>query len=176
MPEANPDWRAASAPGRWRGVVIHHTATSGGNADSIDRFHKNVNRWENGMGYHFLIGNGRGMEDGEVAVGRRWREQSRMNGSHVIMDDAVKESLFAAPRAARGNEFAIGVALVGNFQAELPTPSQLAALLCLLSFLRKECGFGPDAIVGHGAVSAGGTDCPGRGLLVDEIVSALSRP
>ncbi|MDR2391693.1 MAG: peptidoglycan recognition protein family protein [Planctomycetota bacterium] len=176
MPEADPDWRVASAPGRWRGVVIHHTATSGGNAEGIDRFHKTVNRWENGLGYHFLIGNGKGMGDGEVAVGRRWREQSRMNGSHVVMTDAAKGGVFNMPHTAKGNEFAIGVALVGNFQIGLPTPSQLAALLCLLSFLRKEYGFGADAIVGHGAVSASGTDCPGRGLLVDEIILVLSRP
>ncbi|MDR1533543.1 MAG: peptidoglycan recognition protein family protein [Planctomycetota bacterium] len=176
LPAPDPAWAVEARPDRWRGIVLHHTATEGGDPDGIDRFHRTANRWENGLGYHFLIGNGKGMNDGEVVAGRRWREQEKLPGAHVIMDDALKKSLFGAPGDSQANDFAIGVALVGNFQNALPTPAQLAALLTLLNFLRSEYNLGLTSIFGHGQVSAGKTDCPGKGLLLDEILLALANP
>jgi hypothetical protein len=176
LPAHDPAWRAGTRPDRWRGIVVHHTATDGGDPAGIDRHHREVNHWENGMGYHFLIGNGKGMADGEVATSRRWREQDGLNGAHVIMADQAKETLFNAPRDAKGNDFAIGVALVGNFERDWPTPAQLASLRALLTYLRHEYGIGLTAIAGHGQVAAGGTACPGRLLLLDEVILALANP
>ena len=172
-PRPVPEWRAAARSGRWLGIVVHHTATAGGSPESIDRHHRETNKWKNGLGYHFLIGNGRGMGDGEVAVGKRWSGQDGLDGSHVVMADAAKEIFFGAPRSASGNSFAIGVALVGDFREAPPSAAQLASLRSLLGFLGKEYGIKPTAIVGHGLVSASGTLCPGRCLPVEEVAASL---
>ncbi len=54
----DPAWKAAAAPGRWTQIVVHHTGTAAGTPAAIDRNHREVRKWENGLGYHFLIGNG----------------------------------------------------------------------------------------------------------------------
>ncbi len=158
---ADPSWRVASAPGRWRGIVIHHTAGAQGSVASLDRYHREENKWPNGLGYHFLIGNGNGMGDGEIAVGPRWEKQ--LDGAHVRMKGT-----------AEGNSFSIGVALVGNFESVLPSPRQLAALRGVLRFLVEEYGISSSAIAGHGEVAERYTACPGRLLFVDEVVRSLS--
>lgn len=153
-------WRVKATPGRWRNIVVHHTATEKGDPDSMDRFHREVRKWENGLGYHFLIGNGNGLADGEVFPSRRWREQ--LDGAHVKMQGH-----------SNGNSFAIGVALVGNFENGIPTPKQLASLRGLLHFLMMEYGIMHGEVVGHGAVAAKHTLCPGKYFYLDEVVKSL---
>lgn len=153
-------WRVKATPGRWRNIVLHHTATEKGDPEAIDRFHREVRKWENGLGYHFLIGNGNGLADGEVYPSRRWREQ--LDGAHVQMQGH-----------SNGNSFAIGVALVGNFEERIPTPRQLASLRGLLHFLMMEYGIMHGEVVGHGDVAAKHTLCPGSFFYLDEVVKSL---
>ena len=168
---AESAWKVAARPGRWLGVVIHHTDTDGGSPEAIDRYHKENNKWENGLGYHFVIGNGKGMRDGEVAVGRRWLEQDKLDGAHVKkISDAMRLS-FRMPEKVTPNASLIGVALVGNFEQYLPTARQLASLKGLLAFLRSEYRIAPNTVVGHGNVN--NTLCPGQFFFVNEVVSAL---
>ncbi len=174
--KADPAWKVAAKPGRWRGIVIHHTATDGGSPESIDRNHREQRKWENGLGYHFLVGNGNGMKNGEVAMSRRWLEQEKLDGAHLKMSDAAKAKIFGMPPSSQANSFTIGVSLVGNFDKTLPTPEQLASLRGLLVFLRQEYGIGLAAIVGHGDVSLEPTACPGHWFFVDEVILALANP
>ncbi len=162
LPAVRPEsaWRVRATPGRWRNIVVHHTATKTGSAESIDRYHREVNKWENGLGYHFIIGNGHGMDDGEVAMSRRWREQ--LDGAHVRMKGTGK-----------ANSWSIGIALVGNFEEEVATPRQLAALRGLLAFLLQEYGIKNEEIVGHGQVSVNFTACPGKLFFLDEVLKTL---
>ncbi len=153
-------WRVPARPGRWRMIVVHHTAAPRGSVASIDRYHREENKWPNGLGYHFLIGNGDGMADGEVAPGPRWEKQQ--DGAHVRMKGTD-----------RGNSFSIGVALVGNFEERVPSARQLSALRGLLRFLADEYGIPPGAIVGHGQVSERHTACPGKLFFMDEVVNSL---
>ncbi len=162
--DARPEWIVDSQIGRWRSIVLHHSATESGNPESFDKYHREVNKWENGLGYHFVIGNGNGMADGEVAVGHRWRDQ--LDGAHV----RGKES------EGNANSFSIGICLVGNFNNSLPTARQLASLKGLLAFLRREYGIGLAAIVGHNAAAVGNTDCPGKFFFVEEVALALANP
>lgn len=155
-----PSWRVKANPGRWRNIVVHHTATERGDPVAIDRFHREVKKWENGLGYHFLIGNSDGLGDGEVYPSRRWLEQ--LDGAHVQMRGHTN-----------GNTFAIGVALVGNFEESMATPRQLASLRGLLHFLMMEYGIMHSEVVGHGDVSAKHTACPGKYLYLDEVVKSL---
>jgi N-acetyl-anhydromuramyl-L-alanine amidase AmpD len=162
----DPAWKVAATPGRWTQIVVHHTGTAAGTAESIDRNHREVRKWENGLGYHFLIGNGKRddagqkMDDGEVHMSRRWREQ--LDGAHVRMKDTKK-----------GTSFSIGIALVGNLEETPPTPAQVSALHYLLAFLTAEYGIPKERIVGHGDVSAQYTACPGAKLPLGEIVGGL---
>ncbi|MBP8645711.1 MAG: N-acetylmuramoyl-L-alanine amidase [Syntrophobacteraceae bacterium] len=130
---------------RWTHIVIHHTATDIGKAILIHRSHHDRGFWH-GLGYHFLIDNGTlGKGDGQIEEAPRWIKQQ--TGAHC--------------KANGMNEKAIGIALVGNFNEDLPTPRQLDSLLYLLDLLTKYYRIPPDHILGHRDVPGANTDCPG---------------
>ena len=43
---------------RWQFIVVHNSGTRQGNARVFDYYHKHVRRMQNGLAYHFVIGNG----------------------------------------------------------------------------------------------------------------------
>ncbi len=130
---------------RWDTIVIHHSASDTGNAQLFDRYHRNVNRWDE-MGYHFVIGNGRGSGDGVVEVGSRWFKQK--HGAHCKTPDN------------HYNNHGIGICLVGDFRNVPPSDAQMASLTRLVRFLAGACGIPPQNIVTHRGVT-GRTVCPG---------------
>ncbi len=136
--------RAWTVPLRmaWRYIVIHHSATSSGNAAKFDVEHKQRG-WE-GLGYDFVIDNGSGGPDGAVEVGFRWREQKV--GAH------------AGPGSPR-NKDGIGICLVGDFTKTRPTPAQMRSLSRLCNFLSSLCGIPRENYLLHGDVRQ--TTCPG---------------
>jgi N-acetyl-anhydromuramyl-L-alanine amidase AmpD len=142
----------------WQYIVLHHTATDSGSVDSIDRAHRERtdaggNPWR-GIGYHFVIGNGNGMADGEVQPTFRWMDQSA--GAHA--------------GHAEYNSFGIGICLVGNFEEHPPTPAQIAATKRLVAELKAVFEIDSTAVLRHGDVKA--TECPGRLFPYDEIAHA----
>lgn len=144
--DAEAGWEPPVTMQRWTHIIVHHSATHNGSAELFDHYHRNVRCWENGLGYHFVIGNGTGTRDGHVEVGHRWKEQ--ITGAHV---------------GGRNNIGKIGVCLVGNFDREEPTPRQRLALLKLVRFLQVRCGIRARRVQGHcEVVRAGYTHCPGR--------------
>ena len=149
--------RPAVRSGRWKYIIVHHSATPVGSAKGMDRYHREERRMENGLAYHFVIGNGRGMKDGEVAVGERWTKQ--LNGGHLS-----KESL---------NEVAIGVCLVGDFSKTSPTRSQLDSLEALLESLMRRTGLRPAAIQTHKQIHPRHTECPGKRFNLDAVKRRL---
>lgn len=138
--------RAPVRSGRWKYIVIHHSATSVGSAKSMDAYHRRQRHMENGLAYHFVIGNGRGMKDGEIVVGNRWTKQ--LNGGHLS-----RESL---------NEVSIGICLVGNFNNTKPTRKQIDSLEALLEALMKRCRLSAKSIETHKQIQPKHTECPGR--------------
>lgn len=139
----------------WRYVVLHHTATAGGSEASIEAAHRQRGMFR-GMAYHFLIGNGHGLGDGAVVAGRRWRQQ--LPGAHVA--SALREP----ERGALYDEVAVGIALVGDLEAQGPTAAQRRALRELLSALQGRFHIDAAHVLGHGAVRGAHTACPGRRL------------
>jgi N-acetylmuramoyl-L-alanine amidase len=131
---------------QWKYIVIHHTATWKGSARTINRTHGDRGFW-NGLGYHFLIDNGTLWKgDGQIEMSPRWiRQQS---GAHC--------------KACDMNARAVGIALVGNFNYEKPTPNQLQSLSFLLSVLARYYGLPCANILAHGQVPGAKTECPGR--------------
>jgi hypothetical protein len=140
----------------WRHIVIHHSATATGSAASFDREHRERG-WE-GLGYHFVIGNGTGTGDGQVEVGYRWRNQQR--GAHA--------------GNLEYNEYGIGICLVGDFETGYPTARQLASLRALVRFLQARCGISTASIIGHSHVPGKETRCPGRNFSVAAFRAGLA--
>ena len=155
--ETDPVWPAEVPLRDWNFIVIHHTATPGGSVAVIDAAHRRRtdaagNHWR-GIGYHFLIGNGLGMADGEIAPTFRWTGQQ--DGAHAGVTTY--------------NKTGIGIALVGNFEQNPPTPAQLAAVKTLVAELSRQHEIDRTHVVGHGSVKA--TACPGRLLPLAEIAA-----
>lgn len=144
--------RARVEAGRWRQIVGHHSATRHGNAEIYDRNHRRRGM-QNGLAYHFVIGNGVDSGDGEVEVGPRWLEQ--MDGGHV--------------RDRRVNAEGIGICVVGNFEEERPTVRQLAAFRSLVSYLGGTTLGGRYRFRVHKEVDRNHTVCPGRNFPVAQL-------
>lgn len=143
----------------WKYLVLHHTATTSGDVESIHQSHlknkdRSGNRWL-GIGYHFVIGNGDGMPDGEIAPTFRWHQQ--LPGAHA----GNKEF----------NDCGIGIVLVGNFAKKPPTEAQVSATKRLVSDLANEFVIESSCIIGHGTVRA--TECPGRYFPMDVVKKGL---
>ncbi len=109
---------------RWRFIIVHNSGTRQGNARIFDYYHKHVRRMQNGLAYHFVIGNGTSSGDGEIEVGNRWTRQ--INGGHVHSDYL--------------NNISLGICLVGDFNRDQPTRAQLGACEELIRYLRARCG------------------------------------
>jgi len=133
-------------PQRWKHLIVHHSATPTGNAAKFDGYHRQARHMENGLAYHFLIGNGTDSGDGEIEIGPRWRKQLR--GGHVA--------------SLAYNENSIGVCLIGNFEKQRPTQRQLAALIELLGHLKHDLLDGKPRLFLHREVKGERTLCPGR--------------
>jgi murein DD-endopeptidase MepM/ murein hydrolase activator NlpD len=133
--------------GRWTHLVIHHSGIEEGNAQAYDGAHRRRGM-ENGLAYHFVIGNGRDSGDGEIEVGTRWRTQ--LFGGHV--------------RSQAMNDHGIGICLVGNFEKRSPGKRQLAALHALVEHLRGPGlpGAAVAKVTVHRWVDRNHTVCPGR--------------
>jgi len=133
-------------PSRWKYIVVHHSATSRGNAKDMDRYHREKRHMENGLAYHFVIGNGKGAPNGAIEVGRRWSAQ--LNGGHL-----ASEAL---------NAKSIGICLVGDFNKTYPTEQQMRSLHALIHYLCLQCGLGASAIKTHRQINTKPTQCPGK--------------
>jgi N-acetyl-anhydromuramyl-L-alanine amidase AmpD len=168
---AGPEWRFIS-PVRsqiegpkdrlrdWEYIVVHHSGTSGGNAKIFDYYHAEERGMENGMAYHFVIGNGTDSGDGQIEVGNRWRRQ--IQGGHL-----ASETL---------NEIAIGICLVGDFSRSRLGPRQTASLIELVQYLRKMM---PDQRLKfrtHREINTRPTECPGRLFPTQALREILNQP
>jgi len=152
---ADPEWDVPIAR-EWRHIVIHHSAGSSGSASAFDKAHRE--RGWDGLGYHFVIGNGSLSGDGEVEVGYRWKRQ--MQGAHA--------------GNAEYNQAGVGICLVGDFQnGGRPTTAQLAAVRRLTRFLQVKCGIPTYEVIGHGNVPGKSTECPGRALDMGDFRASL---
>ena len=136
----------------WRWIVIHHSATPGGTAAGIDHEHRDIRGWE-GIGYHLLIGNGRGTTAGRIEATFRWRSQE--TGAH------------AGPSPAQQpyNELGIGVCMIGDYRHSPPSLLVEQRVVELCALLIRNCpGLSVESIIGHGDVPGKNTECPGAAV------------
>ncbi|MGC3959409.1 MAG: N-acetylmuramoyl-L-alanine amidase [Verrucomicrobiota bacterium] len=153
----------ATAPvkaGRWRYIVIHHAAVDEGTMQALDRYHREQRHMENGLAYHFLIGNGNGMADGAIGVGNRWKKQ--LDGGHL--------------HSATQNQMALGICLIGNFDQDRPTEKQMQSLEALTRALMKRCQLSASAVKTHQQINVVSTRCPGKYFPTRDFLNRLKQP
>jgi hypothetical protein len=115
-------------PARWKYIYIHHSGTATGNALTLgDAGHD-----QNGMGDHFVIGNGDGAVDGEIQIGQRWNRQI---------------SALPPSGATEIDPACISICLVGDFDRTVPTPTQLRRLGQLVGALQGQLHIRQDSIL-----------------------------
>jgi len=149
-------WQPQATEKKWIYVVVHHSATDSGSVDSIDAEHRSRkdslgNPWL-GIGYHFVIGNGNGMPDGEVEPTFRWKQQ--IHGAHS--------------GSAVHNANGIGICLIGNFQEQAPSEKQRTAVTNLIRHLSRRYNIAARLIIGHNTVKP--TICPGKFFPLQDVV------
>jgi LysM repeat protein len=142
---------------RWKYIAIHHSATTQGSLESMDRYHKEQRRMTNGLAYHFVIGNGRNMGDGTIGIGNRWKRQ--IKGGHLF--------------AEWQNGIAIGICLVGNFEKGAPTAKQMKSLEALLAWLQTRTGIRKGMIMPHRKLNVKPTVCPGKYFPMEKLLAKL---
>jgi hypothetical protein len=130
---------------RWKSIVIHHTGSPYATADSLDEQAKQMKL--KGLGYHFVIGNGNGLDDGELHVGYRWVKQ--YPGAHS-----------AGKEADWYNNNALGICLVGNGDRGTFTDAQIRRLMQLVDTLCSELGVPRENVKLHSQIAP--TSSPGR--------------
>jgi hypothetical protein len=150
-------WIPQTSPRPWKYIVIHHSASPTGSMAVFDKEHR-AKGWD-GVGYHFVIGNGSDSGDGQVEVTPRWPIQKW--GAHAKTLDN------------RYNDYGIGICLVGNFDSTRPTQRQIQNLERLVVYLMQTYHIPPQNVIGHRDTKP--TDCPGRYVNVAAIRADATR-
>ena len=144
--------------GKWKKIIIHHSATPVDDAMNMHRVHK-ARGMKNGLAYHFVISNGsRKASDGEVFIGERWKSQ--LDGGHV--------------KKLSWNQTCIGICLIGNFELKPPSSRQLKALEGLCEYLMKRCSISKSQVTTHKILHKGHTACPGKYLSLPSFIRRLN--
>jgi N-acetyl-anhydromuramyl-L-alanine amidase AmpD len=133
---------------KWTHLIIHHTGAEEKNARQVRDYHRRLG-WRD-VGYHYLI-----ERDGLIVPGR----PPSMRGAHCL--------------AGGMNHKALGVALIGDLEARVPFPAQLAALDELVGRLLREYRIPLVNLLGHREVPGAATACPGRHLDLEALRRAL---
>ena len=115
--------KAPIKQGRWKAIVIHESGEPVGSQASLEEKARANNL--RGIGYHFVVGNGNGMGDGEVYVSNRWLEQRV--GAHC-----------GGSRGDEMNREAIGICMVGQGDYRKFTNAQLKQLVRLVDSIQRE--------------------------------------
>lgn len=142
---------------QWRYIVIHHSVTDSGDAQSLDVIHRRRG-FDRGLGYDFVIDNGTDTKiDGQIEASPRWIKQ--MVGAHC--------------NASGMNECGIGICLVGDFTHETPSARQMDSLVLLVNTLRKYYHIPLNHVIRHRDVPGKRTECPGNSFPWDEFKRRL---
>lgn len=131
-------------------IVVHHSATTGGSVEAFRDHHVNVNGWDD-IGYHFVIGNGQGAEDGEIQIGRA----EHLQGAHAR--SGASESR---------NPYSVGVCLVGNNEFTVEQQISLAVLLAKLC-----CSYNIEP--SEQTIQRHHQECPGDSLDMKRVVERV---
>ncbi|MGC8643785.1 MAG: peptidoglycan recognition protein family protein [Isosphaeraceae bacterium] len=145
----------------WQYIVLHHSANPAGSYDQIDAEHRKILGYD-GCGYHFVIGNGTGSDDGRIEVAQRWVNQK--HGVHC-----------RNAKSAAIDEYGIGICFVGDLDKQAPTARQVAAAKALIAYLSARYRITPDRVQTHTHVATTPTVCPGRYFPSESLLTSAPR-
>ena len=128
----------------WDSIVIVHSGSPAGSAESIGAQHKAVGY--DGLSYHFLIGNGTGMGDGEIHLGNRWLNQSQ----------GAQLAGLRSPKTSN----AIEICLIGNGDRKPFSNEQIQYLAEIVGALTERFDIPQDRVYLHQDLAP--TTSPGR--------------
>lgn len=114
---------AERAAPRWRQIVIHESGSLVGSIEDLSRQHASMGMPS--LGYHFVVGNGNGEQNGAVLMGPRWNAQQ--HGGSVA--DAIE------------------ICVVGDTARRPLTDAQLQSLASIVSDLTRHYGIDASNIV-----------------------------
>lgn len=127
---------------RWKSIVIHDSGSVFGDQASLEESAR-LSKLK-GIGYHFVIGNGNGMGDGELLVTSRWDQQR--SGAHV-----------AGAKGEAFNRESIGICLVGDGNRQKFTRAQMSRLIQLVDALQQELRIPADRVYLHREIAPVGS-------------------
>lgn len=130
---------------RWDSIVIVHSGTPTGSAADIAQEHRGLGY--DGLGFHFVIGNGTRMGDGEIHVGYRWIDQR--DGAEL-----------AGVGTGFSNSGVIEICLVGDGDRRPFTEQQLHRLAQVVTALADRLDIPSEKINLHKDLA--GTTSPGQ--------------
>ncbi len=129
----------------WDSIVIVHSASPSASAADIAEAHKALGY--DGLGFHFVIGNGKRMGDGEIHVGYRWLDQR--SGAEL-----------SGVGSGFNSNNAIEICLVGDGDRRPFSDEQMYRLAQLVSALSDELGIDNERVFLHKNLA--GTSSPGQ--------------
>ncbi|HHW03426.1 MAG TPA: S8 family serine peptidase [Thermoanaerobacterales bacterium] len=138
LPEKIPEVIKTNKP---EYIVIHHSATKEGDAETFRKYHMSKG-WRD-IGYHYVINNGTYKPDGMVEKGRPESEE----GAHCTEQQM--------------NFRSIGICLVGDFDQSRPTAKQMESLISLCKDIMARYNIPVKNVIGHREAGAPKT-CPGK--------------
>lgn len=141
---------------RWQAIVIHDTGQLVGTPATLDERARAAGL--RGLGYHFVVGNGNGMDEGELFVSGRWMNQEP--GAHTAGDNA---DWF--------NRQAIGICLVGDGDRQRFSPAQIRRTTQLVHLLAQRLNIPSDRVYLHSQIAP--TTSPGRFFPESDLRAAL---
>ena len=150
-------------PHRWKYIVIHHSAGDFGNIEFLQQVHRERQSKDpiDAIPYHYIIGNGNGLELGEVASD--WRKKHDIWGAHV------------SGRNSDRNFRGIGICLIGNYEVNQVPKAQYDALVALTRKLMSDYSIGVHNVSGHGHTKGEYTKCPGKNFPMSKFLSDISQ-
>jgi hypothetical protein len=134
-------------------ITIHHAGVVWRNAQDPAEFVRNMQNWGQNrpklekpprdtywpdLAYHFLIA-----PDGKIYEGRQIQYEPETNTHYKV----------------NGN---IGVEMMGDFNAQRPSPAQVESCVRLVAWLSSEYNVDLEHVRTHRDAAPGQTDCPGR--------------
>lgn len=118
---------------RWKGISIWMSYSEQASTSSLHAGHKLLGL--GGLASHFVIGNGKGMPDGQIAVSKRWQRQISgyrvKSGQNPLLENDV-----------------VQICLVGSAERP-PTRAQMTELVWLVRQLQRRLDVRPGQVVLH---------------------------
>jgi hypothetical protein len=139
---------AERAAPRWTQIVIHESGSLVGSLEDLTRQHASMG--EPSLGYHFVVGNGNGEQNGAVLMGPRWNAQQH----GATTPDAIE------------------ICVIGDTTRRPLTDAQVASLASVAADLARHYGIDASKVVRQ--QDRGGPSSFANDAEWDRIVAAIA--